>query len=105
MPSSAYACGTKPEKYCCKKEIAGKTEKKDCCEKNKQSNDKQKGCSGKCGHSNCTTSTAQVSLIASNEIEFKVTLFAFAAKKQKFYHNETHISSGFYSVWSPPKIN
>jgi hypothetical protein len=105
MPSSTYACETKTEKPCCKKEISSKTEKKDCCEKNKQSNDNQKGCSGKCGHSNCTTSTVNFSLISSSEIEFKSPYFVFNTEKQKFYHNETDISSGFCSVWSPPKIN
>ncbi len=87
---------------CCSKEITLKNEKKSCCNEKEKS---KKECSGKCGHSNCTTSTAQVSLIAFNEIEFKANLFDFADKKPKNYHNETNISSGFYSVWSPPKIN
>ena len=101
MPTLTYACGTKTEKSCCKKEIA---EKKACC-KDKQSKGQDKECGGKCGHSNCTTSTLQWSLVALYEIEFKTNLFDFATRKQKCYHNETNISSGFYFVWLPPKIN
>lgn len=104
IPASTYACETKTEKSCCKKETSSKTEKKDCC-KDKQSKGQGKNCGGKCGHSNCTTSTVQLSIVASNEIEFKTNLFNFATKKQKIYHYETDISSGFYFVWLPPKIN
>ena len=103
LPTSGYACGTKIEKSCCKKEISSKTEKKDCC-KNKQSKDKDNSCGGKCGHSNCTTSSVTFSLISFNEIQFKNNNFDFSIEKPKFYHSKTFISSGFTSVWLPPKI-
>ena len=103
-PSFTYACGTKTEKICCKKETSLKDNEKDCCKKSEQSNKNQEGCSGKCGHSNCTTSTVSFSLISLFEIEFKSNYFVFNTRKQKFYYNEANISSGFYSVWSPPKI-
>lgn len=103
LPTLNYACGTKPEKSCCKKERTSKTEKKDCCQ-GKHSKDKDNSCGGKCGHSNCTTSTVNFSLISFYEIEFKNINFDFSCKKSKFYHSETLISSGFTSVWLPPKI-
>ena len=103
-PTLSYACGTKTEKSCCKKETTSKTEKKDCC-KNKQSKDEDKSCGGKCGHSNCTSSTSiNFSLISFYEIEFKNNSFDFSAEKPKFHHSKTFISSGFTSVWLPPKI-
>jgi hypothetical protein len=103
MPSNTFACGSKTEKSCCKKEISSKAEKKDCC-KNKQSNEQDNSCGGKCGHSNCTTSTVNFSIISFYEIEFKNNNFDFSTEKPKFYHSETFISSGFTSVWLPPKI-
>ena len=102
-PTLSYACGTKTEKACCKKETAKETKKKHCCN-NKHSKDKDKGCGGKCGHSNCTTSIVNFSIISFNEIEFKNNSFDFSSEKSKFYHSETFISSGFTSVWLPPKI-
>lgn len=103
-PASTYAYGAKPEKSCCKKEINKKVEKKDCC-KEKQSNGQDEDCGGKCGNSNCTTSITQFNLVAFTEIEFSSNFFDFATKKQKFYQKEANISSGFYFVWLPPKIN
>lgn len=103
-PTLSYACGTKAEKSCCKKEITSKTEKKDCCN-NKHSKDKDKSCGGKCGHSNCTSSTSiNFSIISSYEINFKNNSFNFSKEKSKFYHSKTFISSGFTSIWLIPKI-
>jgi len=102
-PAISYACGIKTEKSCCAKKISSKIEKKNCC-KNKQTKKEDNSCGGKCGHSNCTTSTVNFSLISFYEIEFKNNNFAFSAEKSKFYHSETYISSGFSSVWLPPKI-
>jgi hypothetical protein len=102
--TSSYACGTKAEKSCCKKETTSKTEKKDCC-KNKQSEDKDNSCCGKCGHSNCTSSTTvNFSIISSYEINFKNNSFDFSIEKSKFHYSKTFLSSGFYSIWLIPKI-
>ncbi|WP_160373183.1 hypothetical protein [Flavobacterium hydrocarbonoxydans] len=108
LPTSSYACGTKTEKSCCKKETTKKSEKKsekkDCC-KNKDSKDKHNSCGGKCGHSNCTPSTSvNFSIISFYEINFKNNSFDFSEEKSKFYHSKTFISSGFHSIWLIPKI-
>lgn len=103
LPASTYACGTKSEKSCCKKEASSKTEKKDCCN-NKSTKDKDKNCDGKCGHSNCTSSTVNFSIISYFEIEFNNNNFVFSFEKAKFHHSKTFISSGFYSIWLIPKI-
>lgn len=104
IPSTAFACGTETKKSCCKEEIAAKAEKNDCC-KNKQSKNQDEDCGGKCGNSNCTTSITQFNLVGFTELEFNTNFFDFENKNQKFYYNETNISSGFYFVWLPPKIN
>ena len=102
-PTSSYACGTKTEKSCCKKETSSKTEKKDCCS-DKNSKDKDNSCGGKCGHSNCTTSSVNFSIIAFYEIQFNNNNFDFSSEKSKFYDFKTFLSSGFTSVWLLPKI-
>lgn len=104
VPTLSYACVTKTEKSCCAKKTTSKIDKNDCC-KNKQSKDQDNSCGGKCGHSNCTSSTSiNFSTISFYEIEFKNNNFDFSTEKSKFYHSETFIASGFTSVWLPPKI-
>lgn len=104
MPASTYACGTNSKKSCCKKEISSNVEKKDCCN-NKQSKNEDNGCGGKCGQSNCTSvSSVNFSVISFFEIDFKNNNFDFSNEKPKFHHSETFISSGFTTVWLPPKI-
>lgn len=101
-PTLGYACGTKTEKECCKTE---KVEKKDCCS-NKHSKEKDNSCGGKCGHSNCTSSTTvNFSIISSYEVNFKNNSFDFSWEKAKFYHSKTFVSSGFSSIWLIPKIS
>lgn len=103
-PTLSYACGTKTEKSCFKKDKIEKTQKKDCCN-HKHSKEKNNSCGGKCGHSNCTFSTSvNFSIISSYEINFKNNFFDFSEEKSKFYHSKTFISSGFYSIWLIPKI-
>ena len=107
MPNSAMACGkenTKKEKSCCSKDKSEtKTEKKSCCDKDDNS---EKECDGKCGHSNCSsTSNVYFSLITFNEIEIKNNFCVVNDKKQRFFHSETNISSGFHSLWLIPKIS
>ena len=103
-PTTSFACGTKTQKSCCKEETSSKTEKKDCCN-NENPKDKDNSCDGKCGHSNCTTSSVNFSIIAFYEIQFKNNNFDFSSEKPKFYDSKTFISSGFTSVWLLPKIS
>ena len=104
-PALTYACEMKSEKSCCNKEILSKGDKKDCCKKNNDSKNKSydRACKGKCGHSNCTTSSVQFSL-AFFEIKFKNNNFDFSEKAQNYFNSETNLSSGFHSIWLIPKI-
>ena len=105
LPNLNYACGTKIEKECCKKEISTNKVEKECC-KNEKSNNKNKRCGGKCGHSNCTSSTTvNFSIISSYEVNFKNNSLDFSWEKAKFHHSKTFVSSGFYFIWLIPKIS
>ncbi|MBF2709065.1 hypothetical protein [Flavobacterium soyangense] len=107
MPSLTIACEMKSGKSCCNTETPNSNiEKKDCYKianhsKNKEHED---SCNGKCGHSNCTTSSVQFS-IAFFEIKFKSNNFDFSEKQQNYFNSETNLSSGFHSIWLIPKIS
>ena len=103
VPSLTYACGTQSEKECCKMETTSKQEHKGCSEESHAA-DKNSGCDGQCGHSNCTTTSVQVSLALFSQNEFAYTFFNFPNEKQKFYSSKTFISSGHTSLWLIPKI-
>lgn len=103
LPTLTYACGNKSEKSCCKTETSSKKEMKECCKKQKDTEEKTP-CGGKCGHSNCTTSTSSYSAVLFNELVLTRILFDFSTEKQKFHHYETTTSNGFTSVWLIPKI-
>ena len=103
LPNAMFACGMKPEKKCCSKEMSSETTPKKCC-KDKSSEKEHKGCEGKCGHSTCT-STSVISVFAVyNDTEFNSNSFDFSTEKQLFYDSKTFISAGFSSLWLIPKI-
>lgn len=103
-PTVTYACGSHSEKNSCNKETSADAEKMDCCKKDTHSKNKNdEGCNGKCGHSNCVTTSIQFS-IAFFEIKFNSNNFDFSEKNQNYIHSETNLSSGFYSIWLIPKI-
>jgi hypothetical protein len=104
VPNMSYACEIKIDKVensCGSKEKTDKNTNKDCCINHKTMND---DCNSNCNHHSCSCPTVHYSfnLPFSSGIRIK-TIFA-ENKKLKFYHNETFLSSGFYSIWKPPNI-
>jgi len=104
MPSIAFACGTKSEKACCKKEAASQTKKMPCCSKEKSSKSHE-GCNGGCKHVSCTSSVVSLALSSPLYVALNSQLFSFSPEKQNYYYSEIFISSDFRSVWLPPKIS
>ena len=105
MPTVTFACGSHSEKNSCNKENSANTEKMDCCKNDNHSKNKNhSGCNGKCGNSNCTTSSVQFSL-AFFEIKFINNNFDFLKKGQSYFNSNNNLSSGFYSLWLIPKIS
>lgn len=106
MPSIGYACVKKTvatEKACCKEKAADKKQSKSCCDSDSSEDD---SCEGKCGNSNCTTSTSSgFSLFVYNEIELSTNNFNFSTRKIKFHYAENLLSDGFTSIWLIPKIS
>ena len=106
MPSVAFACGTKTEKACCKKESSSETEQKDCCKKEKKSNESSHdGCNGACKNISCGSSAIHLGLTSIFNTELNKQIFSFSTEKQNYYYSEIFISSHFRSIWLPPKIS
>ncbi|OCB70936.1 hypothetical protein [Flavobacterium crassostreae] len=103
MPNSTFACKSHLEKTACHKETSSSSDKMECCKKNSQS--KKMNCNGKCGHTNCVTTTASQFSAVFLEIEFrKNNNIDFFEKKQSFFYSQNKISTGFTSIWLIPKI-
>lgn len=106
MPSIAFACGTKMEKACCKKEMASKTEKKDCCGNDSHSKSKnQNGCNGKCGQALCSSPSVNIGIASAFQLETHNNVFDFSTEKQKFYQSVSFTAAGYSSIWLIPKIS
>lgn len=106
MPSVAFACGTKTEKACCKKESSSKTEQKDCCKKEKKSNESSHdGCNGACKNVSCGSSAIHLGLMSVFNAGLNKQIFCFSTEKQNYYYSEIFIPSDFRSIWLPPKIS
>ncbi|WP_162817820.1 hypothetical protein U0035_14055 [Niabella yanshanensis] len=104
-PNPSYACSktsTKTEKATCSKKKAKKdSSKTEACKKNKHHND----CGGKCKNASCYCSTSAslfswLPLTKEKEKDCFVTV-----KKQKCSFEEACYSSGYFSIWLPPKIS
>lgn len=106
MPSVAFACATKTEMACCKKESTSEKDKKDCCKKEKKQNERSHdGCKGACKDLTCSTSSFQLGLTSTVYTELNNQIFSFSTEKQNYYYSEIFISSDFRSIWLPPKIS
>jgi hypothetical protein len=101
--ANAFACETKSNTCCCKSENISDS-KKECCKKTIQKSKENKGCNGKCGHSGCNIPVVQLVVIVPFITEINFCPFFKSSKKDKFYDFQTHVSSGFKSIWLPPVI-
>lgn len=105
MPTVTFACGSHSEKSSCNKETSANSENMDCCKNDNHSKNKNHdGCNGKCGHSNCVTTSIQFSAVFL-ELKFNNNNFDFSEKKQNYFNSKANLSSGFYSLWLIPKIS
>lgn len=117
MPAWSYACGTgtdKTEMSCCEQ---GQTDQS-CCEQETVTgaeaccSSQEPGeetcdsrCGGACGQGSCHCPIVHSSFalpVFSFELEHNKSRYFL--QKVKFHEKEFYLSSGFYSVWLPPKI-
>jgi hypothetical protein len=104
-PNIIFSCGTESEKIetSCDKQSDSEIEKNDCCGKENGLCGKHgKDCDGNCGNPDCHCPT--------NCTSFTIPFFAplsqakIILRKPKYYYQEAYYSSGFLSIWLPPKI-
>jgi hypothetical protein len=104
-PNVSFACGTKSEKSCCKKENSKKAEIKDCCKKDNQNSKGKTSCDGSCGDKSCHCPPVfHFNFISASNQQSESRIIPTSDEKQKFSHIETYLSAGFYSIWTPPNI-
>lgn len=103
IPSITYACDSKSDRKCCKKETSSDSQQ-DCCKKSKSSHGD--GCGGKCGNPSCNCPvmlTFSLPVLPITYLENgAVTL---ASEKRTFHYREVYVQSGFSTLRLPPKIS
>lgn len=107
-PKDTYGCGTrsiKSQKTCCAKEKYSNKVKKSCCKKNNENDKNEKdGCGGNCCHRSCSCPTVQISFIIPNNTFIKNKSNYFKFKKHPFAQKNILLTTGYYTIWIPPKI-
>lgn len=108
LPNITFACAkktTKVEHTSCSKDQSIKSSKDDCVhDKSCSTNKQHKKCDGKCKHNSCKCSTTVTSLSLPAYITFSSKKIFAETKKQKFGFKQAYYSSGYSSIWQPPKI-
>lgn len=106
MPSQTYACSkaaAKTEKSSCSK--TSDHQNHSCKDKNLKKCIHNEDC-GVCKAGSCRCSTSCVNLLhVIIPIELRIKDLVARAKKQKFDFKRAYYSSGFLSIWLPPKIS
>jgi len=104
VPIKGYACATTKSvhKVTSTKCEPSKTQKQACCADH--SNKKSDPCSGKCGSTKCLTSCTTINLLLNTAFEFEVNTYVHFVQKTGFYYVDPYVSTGFFSIWLPPKI-
>lgn len=105
-PTISYACGkshSETEQSGCDNNTS-ELDKEDCCKtKHAQSNHDDGDCGDKCGDSSCHCSAHSFSCALTYASETKLDLFV-VSDKQHLHYTNLYISSGYHSIWQPPKI-
>ncbi|WP_251795752.1 MULTISPECIES: hypothetical protein [unclassified Arenibacter] len=104
-PTLSYACDSKSEKIetICNKQSDSEIQKKDCCNEEKgQCGKHENQCDGKCGNPTCQCPSHCPNFSTPFLAQF--SLGKMILSKPNFYYQDTYYSSGFLSIWQPPKI-
>jgi len=104
IPEQTYACSSKKmqsKESACKKMPAGKYKaKSSCCKGDKH----KKDCSGKCKNGLCQCapgSSVSITVATVSDLQKRFAEF----QKQTFGYKPAYYSSGYSSIWLPPKIS
>lgn len=108
VPAEVSACTShtkesfKKEKSCCDHHSSDRESKhackKDCCKDSAGDS----GCSGNCGAKSCQTSAQ--SFWVHQIFGGSYHAFEYETKNSYYFYKQPYYSSGFHSIWQPPKI-
>lgn len=73
--------------------------------KKKSDNKDDDCCDGNCQHHSCHCSTFNFNQFLPFSTELRSFYSLITKEKRQLIFNETFLSTGFYSIWSPPNIN
>lgn len=105
IPAVSIACSSKSHKSCCQKPLAKESIQKDCCKKNKNAKKtSHDDCNGKCGDSSCQCPSSNSNTTIPNLFQINGIHFKFSGEELNFSTVEAYLTSGFISIWLPPKI-
>jgi hypothetical protein len=105
MPKLTYACGAnsdKVETVCCKEGRVCDQDDKSCCADHHSKNRADDDCGGQCNHGSCHCPSVTAPALPDGE---GIKRPIFIPQKQRYYLADFVLSSGFHSIWLPPKIS
>jgi len=105
MPNQSFAHNSKSTDNCClecQKDEHCSNSMKSCCLEHHSNNSQNNGCESNCNHSGCHCPTVNVVPLPNNSGTKKDLILKET--------NQNHLldfilSSGFHSIWIPPKIS
>lgn len=104
-PPEVYACGSKSKnkETACSHYSETDSENNACCDTEKgQCNKHGNDCDGKCGNPSCHCPTNHTTFLLPVFIKLSGTK-SINNKPNSYYQNSSY-SSGYLSIWLPPKI-
>lgn len=111
IPGVTYACGKgskKPNHQKTEKSITQEpVAKKHSCQQDpcKTDHSKQEGCGSNCNHPNCTCLHFSITIALPLENALDTKSFNFPDQKKRITDTQINLSSGFHSIWQPPRIS
>jgi len=105
LASTSLACGSSHAKKSCREKVSTSTsETTNCCKKGIDHSGTFGDCGGKCGDQACNCPSFHFYVIVTPFKEKVNNTFYFSIERHYFSQIKTSLSSGFYSIWSPPNI-
>ena len=109
IPNTSYACAKNVREMapssCSKKQDQHSPLKDLTKDKSCEKENQHKACDDQCKHSSCGCGTSAPSFGLHAVLTLHTKNHPSERTKQRFFFKHAHYSSGYFSVWLPPKIS